>query len=142
MRPLKLISHEPPVQSQPPVCEKTNRRRKQRIKGAGKLTRTWTNARASAYSQCGPDSNNAAAKCHWAVFVGTKHSRCAMATSTSCFSCARCVMRQSEEINFAAVVQSSGKAQMYIFTKRHDMKLFLKDFTDTNTFYVLCFSSF
>lgn len=59
MRPLKLISHEPPVQSPPPVCEKTNRWRKQRIKGAGKLAQTQTHAHASAHSQGGPDSNNA-----------------------------------------------------------------------------------
>lgn len=59
MRPLKLISHEPTVQSQPPVCEKTNRRRKRRIKGAGKVAQMRTHARASAHSPGSPDSNNA-----------------------------------------------------------------------------------
>lgn len=43
----------------PPVCEKTNRRRKRHIKGAGKVAWTRTHARVSAHSGGGPDSNNA-----------------------------------------------------------------------------------
>lgn len=100
LRPQKLISHEPPVQSQPPVCEKTNRQRKRRIKEAGKLTQTWTHAHASAHLQGGPDGNKAPRQV-------SLSSVCQSITFTpchgnNCFSLmlSNCVIWQFQEIRF------------------------------------------
>lgn len=82
---------------------------------AGKLAQT--HARASAHSQGGPDGSKRSLPSVTGPCLSEHNVHAAAWQQALPASCSRCVMRQSEEINFAVMVQSRTETTTRTSTK-------------------------